>query len=465
MSYRYSNIALRFCVAFLLPVCSMAADFGDPFSVSQSVKRLESYSNLSCAQPDLSKEMGLAEVANFALCNNPETKAAWIGALYQAEQVGVAKSAYLPSVDATLSSNGAKQNSKNTNTFVNTQSGSVNFSYLLYDFGARDASIENAKRVLDAANATQSAKVQSLFLSTVNYYYALFAVKASLDAYIEAEKLAKESYDAALARYQVGVATPSDKLQALTAYSQAVLNRGRAEGNLKNMQGTLSNILGLDANTALNISMPSTDGAGEEFGRNIEEMIKEAKKSRPDLVAAQAQIEAAKASQEAAKASGKPTVSLSFSLGYSDSSASDPTRSSSVGVSLNIPIFSGFNTTYKIRAAAAQTKIRELEFAKLEKQAALDVYKAYNNLATETNAIKVSKNLLDSAEQSMKTASGRYKAGVGSILDLLTAQSAFASAKQQSVEALYNWYIAKATLAQGMGKLNFTEIENIGGKK
>ncbi len=65
----------------------------------------------------------------------------------------------------------------------------------------------------------------------------------------------------------------------------------------------------------------------------------------------------------------------------------------------------------------------------------------------------------------MKTASGRYKAGVGSILDLLSAQSAFASAKQQSVEALYNWYIAKATLAQSMGKLNFTEIENIGGKK
>ncbi len=382
MSYRYSNIALRFCIACLLPVCVEAADFGDPFSVSQSTKRLESYSNLSCSQPDLSKEMGLVEVVNFALCNNPETKSAWIGALYQAEQVGVAKSSYLPSVDATLYSNGAKQNSKNTNTSVTTQSGSINFSYLLYDFGAREASVENAKRLLDAANATQSAKVQSLFLSTIHSYYSLFAAKALLEAYIETEKLAKESYEAATARYQVGIATPADKLQALTAYSQAELNRGRAEGNLKNTRGDLANILNLDPHTALNIAMPSTSGAGEEFGRNIEEMIKEAKKSRPDLVAAQAQIEAAKASQEEAKASGKPTISLSSSLGYGDSSASEPTRSSSVGVLLNIPIFSGFNTTYKIRAATAQTKIRELEFVRLEKQAALDVYKAYNNLTT-----------------------------------------------------------------------------------
>ena len=65
----------------------------------------------------------------------------------------------------------------------------------------------------------------------------------------------------------------------------------------------------------------------------------------------------------------------------------------------------------------------------------------------------------------MKTADGRYRAGVGSMLDLLSAQSALASAKQQNVEAVYSWYIAKAALAQSMGKLKFSEIEKIGGGK
>ncbi len=363
---------------------------------------------------------------------------------------------------------------------------------------------------------TQNAKIQSLFLTVVQSYYALFGAKASLEALIESQKLAKESYDAALARYQVGAATPADKLQAFTAYSQSTLNRVRAEGALKIAEGSLANTLGLNANTQLNLIPPQNniifaEGLGVDnsqdkpfqaakpvgtmatmgvdnsqdkpfqaakpvgtmatmttmatFEKNIQAMMDEAKKSRPDLAAAKARIDAAKADVDAAKASGKPTFILSSALGYSEPSLSDATKSSSIGVSVNIPIFTGFDTTYKIRAAQRQEKLRELEFLKLEKQVALEAYKAYNNLQTETNAVKAGKDLLNGAEQSMKTASGRYKAGVGNIIDLLTAQNALASAKQQLIEALYNWYIAKATLAHSMGKLNFTEIENIGGVK
>jgi len=465
MQYKYSSVIKNLCLACLLPVCASAVDIGDPFSTSKNTKTLESYSGLSCVNTDPSKNMGLVELANFALCNNPETKSAWIGALYQAEQLGIAKSSYMPTLDASAGVNGVKQNSKSGDSFVNSTNASVNFSYLLYDFGAREANLQSANRLLDAANASQSAKVQSLFLSVVQSYYSLFAARASLDAYVEAQRLAKESYDAALVKYKVGTGTPADKLQALTAYSQAVLNTTRAQGNLKNAQGALSNTLGLDANTLLNITSPSLSVATDSFEQNIQDMIAEAKKSRPDLVAAEAQISAAKASIDAAKASGRPTISLSSSAGYGDSSASEPIRNASIGVTLNIPIFSGFNTTYKIRAAQTQAALKELEFVKLQKQVALDVYKAYNNLITETNSLKASKDLLDSAEQSMKTASGRYKAGVGSILDLLSAQSALASARQQNVESVYNWYIAKATLAQSMGRLNFTEIEKIGSGK
>ena len=53
---------------------------------------------------------------------------------------------------------------------------------------------------------------------------------------------------------------------------------------------------------------------------------------------------------------------------------------------------------------------------------------------------------------------GRYKAGAGNILDVLTAQSALASARQQNVQALYGWYIAKATLAQAMGQMDLAAI-------
>ena len=88
------------------------------------------------------------------------------------------------------------------------------------------------------------------------------------------------------------------------------------------------------------------------------------------------------------------------------------------------------------------------------------MYKAYNNLGTQAVAVESSTDLLASAEESYKNASGRYKAGVGTILDLLTAQNSLASAKQQRVEAAYNWLIAKATLAYALGKLTTENLEN-----
>jgi len=61
---------------------------------------------------------------------------------------------------------------------------------------------------------------------------------------------------------------------------------------------------------------------------------------------------------------------------------------------------------------------------------------------------------VNSAEQSEHAATARYKAGAGNLLDVLVAQSALASARQQRVQASYNWNIYRATLAQAMGSLD-----------
>ena len=66
---------------------------------------------------------------------------------------------------------------------------------------------------------------------------------------------------------------------------------------------------------------------------------------------------------------------------------------------------------------------------------------------------------MQSAKASYELSMGKYKAGVGTILDLLSTQSSLSSAKQQYVQALYNWHITKATLAKNLGELNFSSLE------
>jgi outer membrane protein TolC len=68
--------------------------------------------------------------------------------------------------------------------------------------------------------------------------------------------------------------------------------------------------------------------------------------------------------------------------------------------------------------------------------------------------VKTAGELLDSATQSERVAAGRYRAGVGSILDLLAAQAALANARQQRIQAGTNWFVSRTTLAQAMGALD-----------
>lgn len=442
------------CMVFFCRV-ACASGLNDPFSTQAMTSALPCASRMS-----ENAVLTLADVVDRALCNNPQTRTAWANARAQAAQVGIAKSAYLPTFNASVSSSENKNSSilsrlqgAGQSSFSQTGT-NFTLSYLLYDFGARRAALDNAEQTLIALNATQDATIQNVFLAALQAYYQLFAAQATVDSALESEKSSLESLNAASTRNKIGTATPADELLAKTAYAQAVLNRITAQGNERIAEGVLANAMGLDADHTLKIAPPASLLPDEQFEKNVAFLIGEAKKSRPDLRAAEARLEAAKANVNAAEATGMPSISLSANRNFTHSSIYDPYRSTSIGVTLNFPIFTGFNTTYRTRLAQAQVDASAAQMAQLSMQVSLDVWRAYQNLITGTETLKSTQALLDSATQSAHVALGRYKAGVGIAVDLMTAQASLASARQQRVQALYNWQIDKASLAQAMGMLN-----------
>ena len=134
-----------------------------------------------------------------------------------------------------------------------------------------------------------------------------------------------------------------------------------------------------------------------------------------------------------------------------------------VGCYLSVPLFSGYAPTYRIRVAEARVEAQNAQLKRLRLQVALDVWTAYQNLTTATQSLRTTADLLNSAEQSERVALGRYKAGVGSILDVLNAQSALASARQQRIQSAFNWNISRATLAQAMGNLDENLLQDLSG--
>lgn len=439
---------------------------GDPLDtqVNTLPKIPEGYSGHTCSQVRLDQALTLADVADISLCNNPQTNEVWASARIQAAQLGVAKSAYLPVVTDTLGSNAgvfSPQLATRSNPNM-TVSNNLVASYLLYDFGNRKANLENARQLLLAASATQSSTVQNILLTTIVSYYQVQANIAALAAAREAERAGEESFKAANARYTAGVATPADKLQAQTAYAQLTLQRITIEGNFKIAYGNLANIMGLPANRGI-VLANSDNEAPPHILEDVQLFIEQAGQRRPDLVASEAQVKAAEASIDASKAQTKPTISIGVSNSLQDGSQLAGNSATTLGVTVAIPIFAGYAPTYRIRAAEATADLRAAQRDRLRLQISLDVWSAYQNLRTALQSMTASKTLLESAEQSYRVALGRYKAGVGNIIDTLNAQSALATARQQNIQAALNSNVARATLAQAMGSLDHAMILSLPG--
>lgn len=439
---------MRICLhAFLLFSCAVVAG-ASAEALASSQQALRQAPEYPCSAQPLDHPLNLLEVANLALCNNPQTREAWASSQAQAAQIGINKAAYLP----TASLNAAANRTASAPS-TDQRSVGVSLSYLLYDFGSRAANLEAAQQLLSASSASQDSTVQTLLLASTQDFYQVQASLAALNAAQESERAARESFAAAEARYKAGSATPADKLQAQTAYSQATLNRITADGKLKNAQGLLANRLGLDANRTVPLVTADTLAIPDNFESDIAALIEEARRNRPDLQAAAAQVKAAQASVDAARAADRPTLSLNASSNRNSSSGIN-SNSSQIGINLNVPIFSGYAPTYRARAAEAQVESRNAQLERLRLQVALDVWTAYQNLTTATQSLRSTADLLDSAEQSERVALGRYKAGVGNMLDVLNAQSALANARQQRIQSTFDWNINRAMLAQAMGNLN-----------
>ncbi len=405
------------------------------------------------------RNLTLADILDIALQNSSVTRAAWFQAQGAAANLGSARSLFFPTVSA--SGNFTRNKYSIVGTPVNVldttygMAGSIN--YILFNFGGRVSQADEAKYAMVAANLSQNTAIQNVILQTESVYYQYLAARSLLAAEEASFKEAKESLDAAEARHNSGVATIADVLQAKTAFSQAKLARDNTQGQVETIRGGLAASMGLPANIQFDVTdlLPESipvDAASE----TVDGLIKEAEAKRPDLAAARAQVMSSGYHVHSVLAQGMPSLALngSASRTYLYGIAGAPYYDNySAAVVLEFPLFSGFSTSYNVLAAKNYTKTAREQAESLRQAVILEVWNSYYALKTATQAVKTSEDLLASAQQSEDVALARYKAGVGSIIDLLTAQSALASARAQEIQARANWFISMAQLGHDTGML------------
>lgn len=390
--------------------------------------------------------ISLAQVIDIALTNNPATRTAWLQARAAEADLGSARSEYLPQVDLNASVTTSRGNGL-------TFGPSVALSYLLFDFGGREAFVEEARQALIAADFLHNQAIQDVIFQTQQAYYGYLDAKAQLAAQQTTIDERKAFLDAAEARHRAGVATIADVLQARTALSQATLTRDTIEGNLRTIEGVLATTMGLPATTRFDFGELPLEVPSQKVTETVDALIGQAVTRRPDLAASRALAERARARVQEVRAQGLPTISVASSAGFTQSGTRDSDTPYSAGVSLRFPLFTGFRNTYDVRAAEARAQIANENVRALEQDVNLQVWTSYYALQTATTRLATVRDLLASAQQSATVATERYRAGVGSVLDLLTAESALEIARAQEVQARTDWFVAVAQLAHDTGSL------------
>ncbi|MFZ1180189.1 MAG: TolC family protein [Herbaspirillum sp.] len=429
------------------------------------------------SEPD-DRPLALEEAILQAICAHPQARQAWANARAQAAAVGIAQAAYLPVLQATAgvdrdtrsttydySAIGLGSQSRSRQSSI--QYGMLNLSWVLFDFGKRSAGLRQARELLAAASAAQDDTLQAVFFNTAQAYYAVRDAQASVDAAQQTEKIAHESLAAVRAKHDAGAGTLSDRLQAQTTYRRAILDRVSAEGNARTAAGVLAVSMGRDANTSVHIITAEPVSDDDAIAEGIDALIDQAKMRRPKLVAARARFAAAQANVEAVRAQNRPTISVAGSFTQNNPSIQQQvdafpvlrSHSSRIGIQLTIPLFEGFASGYRVAHAQSQADAREAELRDTELQVSLDVWKSYQALQTDAINLTTSRDLLDDAQYSLDIAHGRYKEGVGTFVELLNAQTAFADARKQRVLAVSKWRTARLSLAASLGRLGLWTMD------
>ncbi len=404
--------------------------------------------------------LSLVDVVDIALRNNPATRTAWEDARAAAARYGSSRGSWFPTVTLNSSLIHSKDTSSKGATAglpkapITETITTATLTYLLLDFGGRPAAVEESRQALLAANWHQNAVIQDIILQVEIAFFNNAGAKALLEANRTSLADAEANLAAAEERHHMGMATSADVLQTKTAYAETRLAVQDAEGRVRKAIGALAIAMGYPANTTFDLETEIPEVPDTTLTQTVDELINRALSTRPDLQATRSMILEARARIKETRSRMLPTLSVSGSVSriWSGESQGYPTPYS-MSLLLQIPVFNGFSQQFDLMQAKAAADSALERTRSDEQEATYQVFSAHSDFLTTVERVKTTNDLIDSARQSEEVALGRYKEGVGSILDLLSAQKSLASARAEQINSQLSWFIALAQLAHDVGIL------------
>ena len=401
-------------------------------------------------------EITLDQAVNMALTNNPIGKIA----VYEFEAakgaLTAARSYRWPTLSATHRDSwtwaGEKANQRNgvPNNYVSDYfSNSVSASWTLWSGNRVESQISQAKLSLDASRWEIAAARQELKYSATDAYFKFMAARDAVRLATESvERLERYLQDVKL-QFEVGVVAKVDVLRSEVELAKAKQTLIEAKNAYDVTMANLNTIIGLPLTTELKVA---GDLSYEKYDQALAACMDTALRQRPEIFQA---TDAAKIAQEAitiARSGYLPTVSASYQAGWNDSKfAGTNNYNWTVYLTTNWNFMDSGLTAGKLKQASEGFKKAKEQLQQTVDAVRLDVQSTYLTLKSAEQSIATSSAAVGLAEEDYKIKVIRYQAGVGTNLDVLDAQVALTTAKNNFLQAMYSYNNYRSKLDKAMG--------------
>jgi len=332
-------------------------------------------------------------------------------------------------------------------------SASLGFRQTLFDGLANYYTIRRAQHTLAGSQQQYRSAELSLILQVRKSYYDVLRAKGLLEVEKGAVSRAEKDLETIQSMYDLGSKSQSDLLKAKVRRGTEKVVLITRQNEYDVALAALNNILNRDVSSPVEVVEVT---AAPDFKIDFDQALKEAKDNSPQLLAARADWAANRSSLGIARAAYFPDLSWNGGRSYSAPERGDLFKSDNgrwgIGVSLSYTVFDGFlkKSNYSRAKVAAKTSGEAL--TQEENNVALTVRQAYLGWQLAQGKIALADETEKSAQEDFNLAQEKYNLGAGTILELLDAQVSLTQAQTDKVNALYDYYLAVASLENAMGR-------------
>ena len=292
-------------------------------------------------------------------------------------------------------------------------------------------------------------------------YFAVLMAKASYDVYNAVYENAVQNFKLTESRYNAKKASDMDLARAQSSLAAAIPNLYNAENSILLSLWQLKAVMGLDLDRAIDVE-GTLDDYAEHMLYDLESGAEASLDNNSQLrqLATQAEMLAKQIRMQ--KYAYLPTLAMQVSYNYytqSDKFNLSQWKwlpSSTLALSLSIPIFSGGQRYHTIKQTRVQADELALQRENAERQLRIGIRQSLSSMDTAMKTYAAASQAVKSAEKAYDIASKSFEVGKSTLTDLNNTELTLTQTRLQAAQAIYSFVVAKATLEQTLG-YDFTE--------